>query len=96
LLAVSCIAWLGVVDVVRLRRLWCINETIIVVVIWPAFQCRYLTLKALLLLVEIRQVCDAALFGVGLAGEFITVSGQLAVPRLHLRYLLLKRIVHIA
>ena len=95
---IRCTDWLGVLW--GLSYVWITCIGVILISVGSPLQRRYLTLKTALLLIELRKLPLQAMILIefaprrlGFALQVVAVSGQLAIARLHLRYLLLKQII---
>ena len=77
--------WFGVLSLLIVFIAWCRPGM---------FQGRYFALHALLVLNKVKIVCCSAHLRLALEAEIFQVSSQLAIGRLQLRYVLLKRFVH--
>jgi hypothetical protein len=77
----------------RIGWLWWLCIGIILVMVWSPFHLRYFALKLALAIVRARNACISAAVALELRAELVAVCCQLAVSRLHLRYLVLKRFV---
>lgn len=89
--AVRCSAWLGV------GWLWwiliiCVAGTVLLPVS-PSLKLRYLTLHALIILNKVKIVCLPLTFRITRHLEILKVRCQIAVTRLQIWYLLIKRFV---
>ena len=88
--AVRWSAWLGGMASLHVIGWLCIG--VVLITVWFPFQCRVLTLQALLLVNKVEEARHASLSRLEVESQIFVLSCEVTYLRLKRRYLLLKRI----